>query len=133
MKKIIIYYLSLILFSLGCSKEQSTVLPEQEEAINFSFNPDSGNSIASSLSSDYAFKVNVISKIPSGGIKLNLYLKKEVDGSVAESKILESKGSQFDLSVSSLLNGVLYNVTVTIESKNKPSNSSTKSFKIARK
>jgi hypothetical protein len=138
----IIAALSFI-FLLSCSKTDSgggTPTPNPppapaEEKIVFGLDPDPGSTTVASTGNTYAFKVNVTSKIPAAGIKVELTTKKEVDGSTLSegTKTIDPYTTGSEISIGGLSTGTLYNVSIVVASKGTSSNTETKSFKIARK
>ena len=127
-----------IIMVISCSKKNSggvtppPIVPE-EVNIKFSIDPDPGSSVAVALGSTYNFKVNVSSKLPTGGVKVDIITKKDADNSVIGSRSFDSVNPAIDLTTVTLNAGILYKVTIVVTSKTKISNTSTKSFKVARK
>lgn len=128
----------LILISsslLGCGKKPTPTPPPPptEENIVFTIDPDPGAATQTASSGTYTFKVNVTSKMPTSGVKIDFTTKQDATGSVLETKSVESTISVVDISTSTLASGTLYNVTVTVTSKSKSTNTASKTFKVARK
>ncbi len=127
----------VILLFVGCGKKPSpTPIPPTptEENIVFTIDPDPGTATASATSATYAFKVNISSKLPTAGVKIDYTTKKDSDNSIVDGpKTLNSTISVVDISVSSLAASTLYNVTVVVTSASKSTNTATKTFKVARK
>jgi hypothetical protein len=122
----------------SCSKKNGgglilTPVVPKEESIVFSIDPDPGTVAAVAMSGTYAFKVTVGSKLTSSGVKVDLTTKKDADNSTVDSKSLDSTTPGIDLSTSKLSPGILCTVTITVTSKATPTNTATKSFKVARK
>jgi len=108
------------------------VVPKEENLI-FSIDPDSGSGVAVALGGSYSFKITIISKLTSSGVKVDVIAKKDADNTPVDNKSLESKTSGINLSTGTFNPGILYRVTVTVTSKATPTNTATKSFKVARK
>lgn len=120
-------------FILGCTKNEPNVVEEKDDPISFDLEPNPGSSVASTLSSDYTFKVKILSKIPAVGVKSILEVIKESDGSSIDIISFDYNATTFDLRVSNLLNGNLYTIKVKVVSKKSSDNFMQKSFKVARK
>lgn len=120
---------------LGCGKKPTPTPPPppSEENIVFLIDPDPGTATQTATSGSYTFKVNVTSKMPTSGVKIDWTTKQDATGSLLETKSVESSISVVDITTSTLASGTLYNVTVTVTSKSKTSNTATKTFKVARK
>ena len=137
-KSIMLLVMSGVLIS-SCGKSKTptpnppTPPVEKEENIAFSLDPDPGTTTVTALAGTHSFKVNVNSKLPSSGVSIDITTKKESDGSVLESKNIKSSVAANDVSIGTLVSGVLYNVTVTVSSQKTSTNNATKTFKIARK
>jgi len=131
------------IFILSCSKTDNggtTPTPNPpptpvEEKIVFGLDPDPGSTTVASTGNTYAFKVNVTSKIPTAGIKVEVTTKKEADGSTLSegTKTIDPYTSGSEISIGGLSAGTLYNVNIVVASKGTSSNNDFKTFKIARK
>ena len=140
MRKVLCYsaiFLSLSMLT-SCKKAKTpTPVPPPvvvtEENIVFTIDPDPGTATASASSGTYAFNVNVSSKVPSAGVKVDLTTKKDSDNFLLDSKTIESSTASIAISTGTLAAGTLYNVSVVVTSKSKASNTATKTFKVARK
>ena len=121
---------------LGCTKKKIVIpiptLPKEENIV-FSIEPDPGTGVAVAIGGTYGFKVNITSKLPGSGVKLDLTTKKDADNSMIDSKSLDSNSPGIDLSTGTLSPGILCTVTVVVTSKTTATNTVTKSFKVARK
>jgi hypothetical protein len=104
-----------------------------EENIVFTLNPDPGASTASATSGTYTFDVNITSKVPNAGVKVDITTKKDSDNFLLDSKTVESSTANITISTGTLASGTLYNVSVVVTSKSKATNTVTKTFKVARK
>lgn len=128
-----------ILFS--CGKNSGGTTPptpppppvEVEENIAFSLDPDPGTTTATALSGTYSFKVTLNSKMPSSGISIDITTKQDNNGNTIDSKNVKSTVSANDISTGTFTSGVLYSVTVVVTSQKTATNTSTKTFKVARK
>lgn len=139
MSKSILFLIFAGVMISSCGKTTTPTPPpqpppvEKEENIVFSLDPDPGTTTVSALAGTHSFKVNLTSKMPSSGISIDLTTKKDSDGTVSESKNIKSSVAANDVSIGTLVSGVLYNVTVTVTSQKTSTNNATKTFKIARK
>lgn len=138
---ITILMFAIILASCG-KKGGSTPTPpsppppppvEVEENIAFSLDPDPGSTTATALSGTYSFKVTLSSKMPSSGISIDITTKQDNNGNTIDSKNVKSTVAANDISTGTLTSGVLYNVSVVVTSQKTSTNTSTKTFKVARK
>ncbi len=126
---------------VSCSKKPAptpTPPPEVEENIAFSIDPDPGATIAqTNPGTTHRVKVTLTSKMPSTGITIDVSTKRESDNSDLESaQSIKTTTSATDVTIGSTNNfpsGVVYNVTIKVTSQKTATNSSTKSFKVARK
>lgn len=139
MRKIFLMFIVAAAVASSCGKPKTpTPTPpnppvEVEENIVFTLDPDPGTTTVTALAGTHSFKVNVTSKLPSTGVSIDITTKKESDGSVLESKNIKSTVAANDVSIGTLVSGVLYNVTVSVASQKTATNNATKTFKIARK
>ena len=128
----------VIIMVVSCTKKNgggiipTPVVPKEENLV-FSIDPDPGTGVAVAMSGSYAFKVTISSKLTTSGVKVDLTTKKDADDSTVDSKSLDSNSPGIDLSTGTLNPGILCTVTVTVTSKATPTNTLTKSFKVARK
>jgi len=131
-----VYFISLILL-FGCSKSEVSnqpVIPAVEEDIVYTVDIDPGGGIYSSLGATQDMKVLTSSKMPSGGIGVDMVVKKDSDGTtVCSSSISSSKSNTNTLTITNLTGGSICTVNVTVRSLSKPANTLTRTFKIARK
>jgi hypothetical protein len=141
MKKIkVITAISLLvcISFLSCSKSSSgggrggggTVT---EENLSISIDPDPGITVATSLGAVYNFKINIKSKMPASGVKIDIACTKDADNSNVFSQSLNNSVTPINTSVSNLVAGVLCTVKITVTSVNKPGNTASLNFKVARK
>ncbi len=122
-----------LFFIIGCTKNEPVVVEEKDDPISFELEPNPGSSVASTLSSDYTFKVKMLSKLPDLGIKTVLEVIRESDGTSIDISSYDYNATTFDLKVSNLLNGTLYTIKVNVISKKSSNNFLQKTFKVARK
>jgi len=104
-----------------------------EEILSISIDPDPGTTVVSSLGAVYDFKVNIKSKMPPSGVKIDIVCTKDADNSTVFSQSLNNSISPINTSVSNLVAGVLCTVKITVTSVSKPSNTASLNFKVARK
>ena len=134
--KISIICIGFTIFLTACSKSSDpdpVVPPVVEETIAFTLNPDPGTSTFVALGATQDFAVTVSSKLPTGGVNISLKLVKDSDGSTAFSQSLASTISTFNVTYTSMVSGVVYTATITVTSAAKPTNTTTKTFKMSRK
>ena len=134
--KISIICIGFTIFLTACSKSSDpdpVVPPVVEETIAFTLNPDPGTSTLVALGATQDFAVTVSSKLPTGGVNISLKLVKDSDGSTSFSQSLASTISTFNVTYTSMVSGVVYTATITVTSAAKPSNTTTKTFKMSRK
>jgi hypothetical protein len=138
MSKSIRFFVMIVMLGAmsGCAKKRIVIpipaLPKEENLV-FSIDPDPGSGVAVALSGTYVFKVTIGSKLTTSGVKVDLTTKKDADNSTVDSKSLDSNSPGIDLSTGTLNPGILCTVTITVTSKATPTNTATKSFKVARK
>lgn len=149
MKKIFAFVALAMMVMVSCSKTTGggttptpptppvPPTPEVEENIVFSFDPDPGASTVSATSGIYKIKVNISSKLPSTGVKIQVTTKKDADNTNLEPvQSMTSTVASTEISIGAttpIAQATLYNVVVVVESVKTSTNASTKSFKISRK
>ncbi|MEI8074255.1 MAG: hypothetical protein WCH78_05870 [Bacteroidota bacterium] len=122
-----------ILLTLGlssCTKSDPTPV---EEAITFTINPDPGSTIYAALGTTQDFSISITSKLPAAGVKIDLSLTKDLDGSTVFSQSLNSTLQNVTASFQNLASGVVCSGTIKIVSLTTSTNTSSKTFKIAKK
>ena len=127
---------AIILLLSSCSKGgggNSTPPPTPEAQITFTMNPDPTGGIFAALGASQDFTINVTSKLPTGGVKVDLKLIKDLDGSSVFSQSITSTIAGFTVSYSNLTSGIVCSGTITIISASNATNSATKTFKIVKK
>lgn len=141
MKKITFPFLLFTMAVLSCSKKPApapTPAPEVEENIAYSIDPDPGTSVTqTNPGATHRVKVTLTSKMPSSGITIDVSTKKESDNTDLESaQSIKTSTAATDVTIGSTTNfpsGVVYMVTIKVSSQKTSTNSSTKTFKVARK
>lgn len=99
-----------------------------EENLNVKLNT---NNPAIALSSSHTFTVEVLSKMPSSGVKIDITAKKESDNTVVYSTSLTSSTAVNSVTISGLPMGQAYCLTnVTVTSVSKPANTWNGSFRV---
>ena len=134
--KNVIILVSLLFFS--CSKNDggsitSSAQSVSEEQILFKINPDPGSTIMAALAASQDFALTITSKMPASGVKVDLQLTKDLDGTVVFSQSLVSTQAGLSATFQNLVSGVIYTGTIKVTSSSNTSNSSSKTFKIAKK
>jgi len=131
---LLIIVISLICLGslVGC-KKSSGGGTTAEENLSIGIDPDPGISVVTSLAATYDFKVLIKSKMPSGGVKIDVACTKDADNSIVFSQSLNSSITPINTSVNNLQSGVVCTVRVTVTSLSKSSNTASLSFKVARK
>lgn len=134
--KISILCIGFTILLTACSKNPDpapVVPPVVEETIAFTLNPDPGASVFIALGASQDFAVTVTSKLPTGGVKVNLKLVKDSDGTTVFSQSLTSTVGNFTASYTSMVSGVVYTASITVTSATTATNTTTKTFKMTRK
>jgi len=131
---------SLICFGLvigSCKKNPGTTPPPPppaEENIAFSIEPDPGSSTVTSTTATYPYVVKLTSKIPSTGIHVDYATQLDTDNSNPTfTRESSTSATSYNLATASLESGKLYKVTVKVTSQKTSTNSSSKTFRVARK
>ncbi len=128
----------LILAGAGCSKKYTgpPSPPANEVPLIITLNPSAGTNIAVSLADQYPFRLSINSTPPVNGVKIDIVCVREIDNTVQFSQTSQTSSSAIttiDLQVNGLIPGVVYTVKVTVTSLTKPSNTTSASFRVARK
>lgn len=142
MKKAL-FAIGITLSIMGCSKSGDSPTPnptptptptptEQSIAFTIDIDPGAGNIYAATGASQ-AIKVNVTSTLPSAGVQIDVKTTKDADNSTLFNTSLSSTSANTTTTLDSLKPGVVCTATVIVTSKSTSTNSSTKTFKIARK
>lgn len=130
----IIYFLTLALLTISCSKKEAVEPPEED--LKIATNPAIGNEIASALSNSFNYKLVISSKPPKTGVKIDISVKNDLTNSITFSQTTQTSSSAvstIDLQIDNLVPGNLYTTTTEVTSLNKPTNKTQMVFKIARK
>ena len=80
-----------------------------------------------------AMNANITSTLPKDGVTIDVSVKKKADNTVVFTTNLSSSAASNPVTVTGLAAGTLCVATVTITSKSKASNTSTKTFELASK
>jgi hypothetical protein len=128
---------SLLMFVLTmplmqCGKS-STTDPVQEADLVLKIDPSPVSGVNPSLSASYAFTARITSALPKSGVNLEFETTEELTGTSVDKKQSKLMVSAMDLTTITLTPGVVYVVKVTVTSLSKPTNTSTLSFRLARK
>jgi len=108
--------------------------PPAEENIAFTIEPDPGSSTVTSTTATYPFVVKLTSKIPSTGIHVDYATQLDTDNAEPTfTRESSTSASSYNLATSTLESGKLYKVTVKVTSQKTATNSSSKTFRVARK
>jgi hypothetical protein len=131
---------AFLCLTIGCSKSGGGTTPTPtppptptEETIAFTIDIDPGSTVYAALGATQDAKITLSSKMPTAGIAVDVVVKKDTDNSTVFSGSYTSLTTPFTATISNLLPGVLCTATFTVTSKSTGSNSSVKSFKMARK
>jgi len=142
--RLIVFSLFVVLVSAACSKGGSsggggTVTPPTppaptEDAIVFTYDIDPGSNIYAALGTTQEVKITVTSKMPTAGVITDIVVKKDSDGStVSSSTLAASTMVPINGMITNLATNVVCTATITVKSATTATNTSTKTFKIARK
>lgn len=134
----LIFNLVFLILLISCGKNSGNngsstpVIPE--ENIVFSINPDPGTSTQAVLGVTHTITILISSKLPSTGVLISWKIVQEANQTaILEEKNISTIFSTADILTSLLTPGILYSCTITVTSKSKPSNTLTKTIKLARK
>ncbi len=143
--RLIVFSLFVILVSAACGKGsggtggRSPVTPPTppaptEDAIVFTYDIDPGSNIYAALGTTQEVKITVTSKMPTAGVITDIVVKKDSDGStVSSSTLAASTMVPINGMITNLATNVVCTATITVKSATTATNTSTKTFKIARK
>ncbi len=142
--RLIVFSLFVVLVSAACSKGGSsggggTVTPPTppaptEDAIVFTYDIDPGSNIYAALGTSQEVKISVTSKMPTAGVITDIVVKKDADGStVSSSTLAASTMVPINGMITNLAANVVCTATITVKSATTATNTTTKTFKIARK
>ena len=138
--RLIVFSLFVILVSAACGKGGGgTVTPPTppaptEDAIVFTYDIDPGANIYAVLGASQEVKISVTSKMPTAGVITDIVVKRDSDGStVSSSTLAASTMVPINGMITNLATNVVCTASITVKSASTATNTSTKSFKIARK
>jgi len=143
--RLIVFSLFVILVSAACGKGSGgsggggpvtppTPPPPTEDSIVFTYDIDPGSNIYAALGTTQEVKISVTSKMPTAGVITDIVVKKDSDGStVSSSTLAASTMVPINGMISNLATNVVCTATITVKSATTATNTSTKTFKIARK
>jgi len=143
--RLIVFSLFVILVSAACGKGSGgtggggpvtppTPPAPTEDAIVFTYDIDPGSNIYAALGTTQEVKITVTSKMPTAGVITDIVVKKDADGStVSSSTLAASTMVPINGMISNLATNVVCTATITVKSATTATNTTTKTFKIARK
>jgi hypothetical protein len=143
--RLIVFSLFVILVSAACGKGSGgsggggpvtppTPPAPTEDAIVFTYDIDPGSNIYAALGTSQEVKISVTSKMPTAGVITDIVVKKDADGStVSSSTLAASTMVPINGMITNLATNVVCTATITVKSASTATNTSTKTFKIARK
>lgn len=130
--KRIVLYIGILLIT-ACSNKGGGGTSIEEENLVVVIEPDPGSTIARALGATYDFRVVVQSKMPPQGVDINITYRKDSDNSIIFSQTLTTSNATTNVTINNIPLVDIGTVTVTVTSKSKPTNTATKTFKLARK
>lgn len=121
----------ILIIQFGC-KIPEQVKPNEESEVNFTFTPisNNGNYILTKDSLDLSISISSI--IPETGLIIQIEAKRSFDDKLIYTLDTLSKQNNVLKKISGFEIKGNYLIKITISSKNKPSNSSTKTLQVAR-
>ncbi len=123
----ILLFLSIIGFS-ACGKGGGGTTTPAEENLNVKLNTDNP---AKALSSNHTFTVEVLSKMPPSGVKVNVNVKREDNSSVVYSVDYTATTAVSSVTISGLPPGQVYCLaTVTVTSVTSSTNTWSGNFRV---
>ena len=143
--RLIVFSLFVILVSAACGKGSGgsggggpvtppTPPAPTEDAIVFTYDIDPGSNIYAALGASQEVKITVTSKMPTAGVITDIVVKRDSDGStVSSSTLAASTMVPINGMITNLATNVVCTATITLKSASTATNTSTKTFKIARK
>ena len=134
--KTFVFGFILPLLIISCSKgggSDPPPPPPTEVNLSIAIDPDPGSTIAKALGASYDFKLLINSKMPALGVEITVVFRKESDNSVLSSQNINSTTSPINITISSIALNEVGVVTIDVKSKSKPTNTASKTFKLARK
>ena len=143
--RLIVFSLFVILVSAACGKGSGgtggggpvtppTPPAPTEDAIVFTYDIDPGSNIYAALGTSQEVKISVTSKMPTAGVITDIVVKRDSDGStVSSSTLAASTMVPINGMITNLATNVVCTASITVKSASTATNTSTKTFKIARK
>jgi hypothetical protein len=143
--RLIVFSLFVILVSAACGKGSGgsggggpvtppTPPAPTEDAIVFTYDIDPGSNIYAALGASQEVKITVTSKMPTAGVITDIVVKRDSDGAtVSSSTLAASTMVPINGMITNLATNVVCTATITVKSASTATNTSTKTFKIARK
>ncbi len=143
--RLIVFSLFVILVSAACGKGSGgsggggpvtppTPPAPTEDAIVFTYDIDPGSNIYAALGASQEVKITVTSKMPTAGVITDIVVKRDSDGAtVSSSTLAASTMVPITGTITNLATNVVCTATITLKSASTATNTSTKTFKIARK
>jgi hypothetical protein len=143
--RLIVFSLFVILVSAACGKGSGgsggggpvtppTPPAPTEDAIVFTYDIDPGSNIYAALGTTQEVKITVTSKMPTAGVITDIVVKRDSDGTtVSSSTLAASTMVPINGMITNLATNVVCTATITVKSATTATNTSTKTFKIARK
>ena len=143
--RLIVFSLFVILVSAACGKGSGgsggggpvtppTPPAPTEDAIVFTYDIDPGSNIYAALGASQEVKITVTSKMPTAGVITDIVVKRDSDGTtVSSSTLAASTMVPITGTITNLATNVVCTATITVKSATTATNTSTKTFKIARK
>jgi hypothetical protein len=136
-KKVTSAFLLSLIIMTSCEKKTTPTPPPPpptEENIAFSIEPDPGSSTVTSTTATYPYVVKLTSKIPSTGIHVDYATQLDTDNANPTfTRESSTSATSYNLATATLESGKLYKVTVKVTSQKTSTNSSSKTFRVARK
>ncbi len=143
--RLIVFSLFVILVSAACGKGSGgsggggpvtppTPPAPTEDAIVFTYDIDPGANIYAALGASQEVKISVTSKMPTAGVITDIVVKRDSDGStVSSSTLAASTMVPINGMITNLATNVVCTASITVKSASTATNTSPKTFKIARK
>jgi hypothetical protein len=91
------------------------------------------SSVFAVVGTSQLLNANITSALPKDGVTVEVTVKKKLDNTVVFTTNLSSSAASNPVTVTGLTGGTLCVATITVTSKSKSSNTSTKSFELAAK
>jgi len=143
--RLVVFSLFVIIVSAACGKGSGgsggggpvtppTPPAPTEDAIVFTYDIDPGSNIYAALGTTQEVKISVTSKMPTAGVITDIVVKRDSDGStVSSSTLAASTMVPINGMITNIATNVVCTASITVKSASTATNTSTKTFKIARK